>query len=468
MSFLANGRSVICLVIGSLFLLTFPAYASPESDLQAMKESLSKQETIIKSQKAALAEQKKKLAQQEKELRDTKTMIESLAQKVAALPDSKTPPASNEKDVSTQAKDNAPTLDLPKTAQLSAKEEQESRGTGKPKESKQSDAAPATGTSVIAPKKETTRPEVPVLANAGGVLTPKGVLMYENTLEYLNTTSNVFTFDGVKVAELVFIGVTNATTATRQVLQDSNRFRLGLTDRLEADVRVPYVYRNDRNTDTDTNTNVTTKTTIEGDGIGDIDGGIAYQFNDAKDGWPFLVGNLRYKANNADGPFDVTYNASNVATELPTGTGFHSVEASLTAIKVSDPAVLFGNLGYVYNAERSIDKTFGNTRILDVNPGDAINASAGFGFSVNKDLSFTLGYKHSYVFSTEQDSQAVSTGVYSTSESDAANVGALMVGGNYRINPIVSLGMNVEIGATREAPDVRVGFRIPIRLGTLF
>lgn len=429
---------LLTLLLSCILIPSAPAIAATDAEIESMQKSLAEQVALVKAQQKMLNKQKARFSAQEKEMSAQRAKLEELAKLVSSA---------------TSKKDD--TVKIVHADKLTTIEKREAVGTG---------TKTSAGSPLMAPKKEPARPEVPVLANSGGVLTPKGVLMYENTMEYVNTTNNVFTFDGVQLAELVFVGVTNTTTAVREIVQNSNRFRLGVTDRLEADIRIPYVYRKDRNTDTSTSQ----KTTIEGNGIGDIDFGLAYQLNQGKNDWPFFVGNLRYKTNNADGPFDVDYDSNNVAEELPTGTGFHSVEASLTAIKVSDPAVLFANLGYVYNIGRSIDRTFGDTRVLDVDPGNAINASAGMGFSINPDLSFTLGYKHSYVFKTVQDSQKVSDSSLSTSESDASNIGALIVGANYRINPITSFNMNVELGATREAPDVRVGFRVPVKLGDLY
>ena len=448
------------LLLAGLISFSTPSLAA-EANVESLKKSVTKQETLIKSQQKLLTEQRKKLDQQEKEIAENRTKLEALIKRVD---DKDAVKASDHQFSALQNLTPTPDAELKDMVGAGAP-------TGKapvPSKKVAEQAAAPTATSIVAPPKEEKRPEVAILPDAGGVLTPKGVLMYENSLEYVNTTSNVFTFNGVQVAEVVFIGVTNATTAKRQVLQDSNRFRLGITNSLEADFRVPYVYRNDTTSETNTSTNTTTRTTIEGDGIGDIDGGLAYQINRGKDGWPFLVGNVRYKANNADGPFDVSYDANSVAEKLPTGTGYHSVEGSLTAIKVSDPAVLFSNLGYVHNFSDEVNKTFGNTKVIELSPGDAINASAGLGFSINPETSFTLGYKHSYVLPTTQYNQKVSTGEFSESESDSASVGALLVGASYRFSPITSLNMNVEVGATREAPDVRVGLRIPIRLGTLF
>ena len=463
MTSLSSSRLLSSLLLAGVFVsLSYPALAVTDEDIQKLQKSIEKQESLIKAQQKSLNAQNKKLENQKKNIAETQSKLKELAQKVKA-PQKENAGVTKKSALDTQF---AKTLSENKITSfdnfiIASKEElRQEVGAGKK-------GVGATA-SIMAPKKKLKRPEVQILPDVGGVLTPKGLLMYENSLEYVNTTNNVFTFNGVQVAEVVFVGITNATTAKRQIVQDSHRFRLGITNRLEADIRIPYVYRTDTTSETNTTTNVTTRSTLEGHGFGDIDAGLSYQIEHGQEDWPFLVSNLRYKMANADGPFDVNYDSSNVATELPTGTGYHSLSASMTAIKVSDPAVLFGNLGYVHNFDTTIDKTFGDTKALELSPGDAINVSAGLGFSINPKTSFSLGYKHSYVFETTQFNQTVSTGGYSKSESDSASVGALLVGASYRINDITSINFNAEIGATREAPDVRVGVRVPVRLGKLF
>lgn len=309
------------------------------------------------------------------------------------------------------------------------------------------------------------RPQVDALANQGGVLSREGVLTFENAIEYTNTTRNLFAFNGVQLAEVVLVGGITASAARHQVVQESGRFRLGITDRLEADVRIPFVYRNDALTNSVSEGGSVT-TSIEGANLGDIDFGLAYQMNDGLYGWPFLVGNVRYKTNNADGPFDVPYDDNNIAKRLPTGTGFQTVEASVTAIKVSDPAVLFGNIGYVYNVPRDINHDFNGVYVGNVSPGDAINALVGMGFAINQDLSFSLGYKHSYVFPTYQ--KITQSGSTTRTSSGTSQVGAVTFGISYAVTPETTVSFNVEAGATNDAPDVRLIFRVPIKLGTLF
>lgn len=472
------------LLLAPLFLFVFlsvaPASASAADsvDVGDLKKLLIKQDSIIKKQQRVLSEQSKKLASQQKEINENKNKLDEIIKNMGV--NIKVADASDKDQTAVNAQAKASDEEMSNIVgagkKSSKSKEEETASSSSSTASKAANPVvtvkapqdrPMAVTSITAPaKKEEARPEIAVLPDSGGVLTPKGTLTYENSLEYVNTTNNLYTFNGVQVAEVVFIGVTSATTAKRQIVQDSNRFRLGLTNNLEADVRIPYVYRND--TTTETSGGTTTRRRLEGNGLGDVDGGLAYQINKGQDEWPFFVANLRYKANNADGPFDVSYDSNNVATKLPTGTGFNSVEGSLTAIKVTDPAVLFGNLGYVANLNRTFNKDFGDTRVLEVEPGDAINFSAGMGFSINPETSFTLGYKHSYVFETTQHNKKISTGALIDSESDSSSIGALMTGVSYRINPIVSINMNAEVGATREAPDVRVGLRVPVRLGTVY
>jgi uncharacterized coiled-coil protein SlyX len=423
----------------SLACPALPALAQTDSNVQGEIDRL---EMRLNQQEKLIEQQQHTLDVQSEEIGNQKKIINALSGTKG-----------NQRNATAAVSQNAP---APGPAQSPAPEQH------------RAEALPS-GTPLAAPEKneenEDLRPQVEALADEGGILSPKGSLTFENTMEYTNTTRNLFAFNGVELAQVVLVGGLTATSVRHQIVQETGRLRLGVTDRLEADVHAPFVYRNDNQT---INPSSPATTTIDGGNLGDIDAGLAYQLNNGKQGWPFLIGNLRYKANNADGPFDVPYDSNNIAKRLPTGTGFQTVEASVTAIKVSDPAVLFANVGYVYDVPRDIDKDFNTVHVGHVSPGDAVNGLIGMGFAINQDLSFSLGYKHSFVFPTYQKTTLIADGSTSKSSSGSSQVGALTMGVSYALTPATSLNFNIEAGVTNDAPDVHLIFRVPIQLGKVY
>jgi hypothetical protein len=309
------------------------------------------------------------------------------------------------------------------------------------------------------------RPSVQAIASQGGVLTPRGHLIIEPQFEFTNTSRNVFLFQGIEIVDAILIGLIEASDSSRDALTGSITARAGITDRFEVDASVPYVYRNDRisRTFNIAGADVTETQTLSGSGLGDIDFGAHYQINDGTGGWPFLIANIRVKPPTGRGPFDVDRNELGVATELATGSGFLSIEPSVTAIFPSSPLVFFGNVGYIWNMADDIDETFGeNTRIGRVDPGDSITASFGVGFAVNPRTSLSFGYQHQYVFGTSTEINDLTT------ETENFHIGSILFGANYRISDSTSISVNVEAGVTEEAPDVRISVRVPFDLGSVF
>ena len=318
------------------------------------------------------------------------------------------------------------------------------------------------------PPAESERPEVAALYEAGGILTPPGELILEPNLELTHASVNRFTFRGVELQDVILIGIIEASDADRNLISPALTARLGVTNRFELEAKVPYIYRNDRVTflvPVLDEGNITQTERLEGDGLGDIEVAAHYQITD---GPVYLVANLRGKSTTGRGPFDVDRDAFGIATELPTGSGFYAVEPSLTVLYPSDPAVLFGTLSYQWNIPDSVDEQVGDVTVLDVDPGDAIGASVGLGFAVNEELSFSLGYKHTYVFETETEVFNPATGSQRTFDSEELQIGALLLGGSYRVSDDVRVNLDFELGITSDAPDVRAVIRVPVNIGKIF
>ncbi len=335
-------------------------------------------------------------------------------------------------------------------------------------EAREQPPAPAGAAAAQAPADAATRPregrteqDITIISDVGGVLTPRGTLTLEALLTASHTSSNRFFFQGVEIVDAVLIGAIEATESRRNYISPQIGARYGITNRMEASVKVPFVYRDDRVESTIISQNPETPgeptylQNIDGTGIGDIEFGIQYQLNDGKEGWPFLVANLRAKSNTGKGPYEVDRNDVGIETELPTGSGFWSVEPSMTFIYQTDPAVFFTNLGYTWNIARDVNAAVGNSLIERVNPGDTISASVGVGFALNETFSMSMGYQHNYIFGTK----SVINGTNVSSQD--FQVGSLLFGMSLGLGESTGLSMSVAVGVTEESPDVEFTLRVP-------
>jgi hypothetical protein len=292
------------------------------------------------------------------------------------------------------------------------------------------------------------------------VLTPKGTLVLEPSIQYSHSQVNRFTFVGVEILDTFLIGLIEAQDADRDLYQAAVTARYGITDRLEVEVKVPYIYRDDRISfvipQIDPDAQLTQD--VDGDGLGDIELGLHYQINSGLDDWPIFIGNLRYKSTTGKGPFDVDRGANGLETELATGSGFHAIEPSVTILYPNDPVVFFGNFGYLFHLPDDVDTTINDQTIGEVDPGDVFRMSFGMAYSINERSSFTLGYKHDFIDETTTEVNGVDA------SSSTLSVGALLLGYSFQINDYSSANINLELGVTDDAPDVLMTLRVPFVL----
>lgn len=304
---------------------------------------------------------------------------------------------------------------------------------------------------------EARREQLAAIPEGIAVLSQPGRLSLDLSGEYTRSSANRLVFRGIEIVPGVQIGVIEANEADRDTLATTATARYGVTSRLEVEVRAPYVWRNDTITTVQQRDEAVTRTIdLKGDGVGDVEAAARYQINGGRNGWPIFIGALKVKSDTGEGPFDIPRDEFGVATRLATGSGFWGVEPSISFLYPSDPAVIFGNLSYFAHLPRDIDQQEGEILIGRVDPGDAIGASIGFGFSLNPRFSFSLGYKHSYIFPTSTELNDI------TEDSDELQVGALLFGLSYLLNDRFSLNGNFEFGVTEDAPDMRFVLRVPV------
>src|SRR3546814_4321722 len=111
---------------------------------------------------------------------------------------------------------------------------------------------------------------------------------------------------GGEILDSGLIGLIEAQDADRDLYQAAVTARYGITNRLEAEIKVPYVYRDDRISfiipQVDPDAQLTQE--VDGYGHGDIELGLHYQVNDGLEDWPSFIANLRYTSPRGKRPFD--------------------------------------------------------------------------------------------------------------------------------------------------------------------
>ncbi len=291
-----------------------------------------------------------------------------------------------------------------------------------------------------------------------GVLTPKGMVVFDMGFSYAQNTSNKIDVIGYTVLPALLVGLIQANDEERTTLTLGLGMRYGFTNRFEGEIRVPFIAGFvERSTSNFNNTGdgepENQSSSFNGSGLGDVEVAFKYQFNVNEP--PYWVGGIRYKSTTGQNPYEI-----NLDDDVPTGSGFHSVEPNLTLIQPLAPAVLFLNISYIYNFEGEYDvkmkKSDGSYSVdmYEVRPGDSISLRAGMGFAVNPDLSFSLGLSHRTIL----DSDIKING--EKEDSSMLQLDTINFGVNYRFSPATSMNIVSTAGLTEDSPDFQLSFNL--------
>jgi hypothetical protein len=427
--------SVAALLVVTSHLTSFSAQAASlaERDLNARMLQL---EQMLREQEQRISRQEKRLAQQEKVIAEQQKALRQQRQ-ASAGPSREAPSPAHRAEASTNSSTAPAAVPPPQPAAAPpAAAQQRAPVTA----SKQPSAEP---------------PAIEQIADIGGVLLPKGGLVLEPGLEYTHSSARRVEIAGFSVLPAIVIGDFDLRSTSRNTIVGSVTGRYGLTDRLEIEAKLPYVYRSDRTTGRPflEGSQQDISTSASGNDLGDVELAAHYQINDGQSGWPYFVGNLRVRAPTGTHPFEVERDpTTNLETELPTGTGFWGFEPSLTMIMPSDPAVYYANLSYLYNMERSFGGSTGT-----VDPGDSIGFSFGSALAINERSSFSLGGDFQLVRPTTQNGQTVAG-------SEDLYIGRGILGFTQKVSDSTSVNLSFSFGVTEDAPDFQLGLRMPITL----
>jgi hypothetical protein len=468
-----------CVVFGAICLLALPepSLAADSSqgaeisltDLEKLRLEIVKQQAKLKQEEERIKKQESELDEQELHLSRQTRLLDKQLKKIRGAGETAGSSVGSAPDAATEP---VQTADQPAAVAETDQAEQpaqtaQAAAPGQPAAAV-SESAPIQGP----PEKEQEARRVvqaaPVLANSGGVLTPKGQFVIDPSFEYDYWNQNQLALNGFEIIPGITFGNIFISKEQQNILTAAVTARYGVTDRLELNIKIPYVY------------NYTSWTAQEAgpsaqflfsdasnEALGDIQFGASYQMNSGEHGWPIFVGNMIVKTATGVSPFSVpiiTVNDPNgqflegIPRKTPTGTGFWAIEPSVTVLYPSAPGVWFANLQYIYNvpARTAIQSTGGGPAVDEnLAPGGAIAATFGFGFAVNDRMSLTLSYQQEHNFASSENGSTIPGSSY--------DFGTFNFGMGYQITQKVGLNIGVGIGAGPNAPAAKILIEVPIR-----
>jgi len=321
------------------------------------------------------------------------------------------------------------------------------------------------------PKRDTKPPEVAPIFESPGVLTARGKLVLEPAFQFGYSSSNRVALVGYTIIPALLIGLIDVREVKRNTSTATLSGRYGLSNRTELELRLPYIYRSDSTVSREvfTGTAVEKVFDVSGRALGDVELSLRHQLNEGGADKPYYVAGLRFKTRTGRDPFEVVTDCvrrcigenatgTGLPLELPTGSGFYALQPSLTWLFPTDPAVLFGSVSYLHNFQRkdlSRQVLNGEREPLGtVKPGAVIGVNFGVGLALNEKASLSFGYDHSSIARTRQNGVPAPGSV-------RTQLGTLLVGFSYRLNPKRTVNVSVGAGLTRDTPDVSIMLRIP-------
>ncbi len=322
-----------------------------------------------------------------------------------------------------------------------------------------------------APERDGRPPEVAPIFDQPGVLTPPKTFIFEPSLQFGYSSNNRVALVGYTIIPALLIGLIDVREVKTTSLVGAVTFRYGLTNRLEIEARIPYVYTSSSTVSREPFIGTAGERTFDarGHAVGDAELTARYQINDGGIDKAYYIGWLRFKSRTGKDPFEVETDCvtrcvgnttgTGLPLSMPTGSGFYSLQPGLTWLFPSDPVVFFGSVSYLYNFKRNnVNRTVLNGQqesIGSVAPGGIIGFNFGMGLALNEKASFSIGYDQSIVGKTKQNGQTVPGSVRTV-------LGTLLVGYSYRLSDKRTLNLSIGAGLTRDTPDLTVTLRLPM------
>ena len=291
----------------------------------------------------------------------------------------------------------------------------------------------------------------------------------EPSISYVHSTRNQISLSGFLALDAIFLGNISVDTIKRDTVKAALSLRYDITDDLQFEASLPYLYRrNVFQSAGQQGTTTTLEETVSTSGFGDARFRLFSRWIAETDQRPDVVLNLGVTAPTGREPFGIETETQNdglleYPSELPTGNGVWAVSAGTSLLKTVDPAVLFANVGYeatIRDSFDDIDSAPGD-QPGRVDLGDTLRFGFGTAFALNERLSLSLSLDQQFVTESEIEPQG---GNEEEVVGSGATVSVLNVGASLAMGAKRTLNANVGVGLTDDAPDVTIQVAMPVSM----
>jgi hypothetical protein len=275
------------------------------------------------------------------------------------------------------------------------------------------------------------------LIDRGGLVLPSGTFEVDASMSYSHSSAEALTIDGFTIFPVLIVGDVVSERIRRDTMTAAATARVGLPWDMQAELRVPYIHDESSRLSASGE-----EEQLSRSGLGDIELALSRQLWSASDGGLDLLGTLRWKTTTGDDAFGAS------REQLALGSGFNSLSASMTAVSVLDPVVLFGGLSYT----RTLADEKSEVRIA---PGDAFGLQFGTALALNLDTSINFAFGQQFTRRTEVNGHEL-PGSY-------VNTGTLSIGLSRVLMSGTSFDTSLVIGLSEDSPDLQLAFSMPFR-----
>jgi len=293
----------------------------------------------------------------------------------------------------------------------------------------------------------------------------------EPGFSYTRTDRNRVALSGFLVLDAIALGQISVDEVESDVLLFDLTGRYGLTERLQLDINIPFLYRSTTFRET-AETGAKVKEEVEKTvdlnfELSDISFGFSYQLFQETPDWPDVVWTTRVRAPTGSHPFGIKQltagEQGNIQfpEKLPSGNGIWALTSGFSFVKSLDPAVVFASFSYSYNFEQDFDdisSKVGERVPGTIDLGNAFQFGLGFALALNESMSMSISYSHRF---TDEARTRVQGGEWKETIGSAANSGQINFGLVYAITPRFSVIATVAAGLTNDAPDTQFSLKFP-------